>query len=114
MSEQKTVKMKLSSKAKEALFSMCRYKEGGYPSEKILDAANLLKKLRKDAKKEVIKAKDQFGRMKEATIYENFTELELDLTIDEINIARERFKCVKGWNPETEPEIYLELREQLK
>ncbi len=105
--EKKTVKMTLSQKARETLFGLCR---GMYPGELLFDATTLLNKLKEGATTKNVKIPDQLGKLVDVLDYTNFAAFRGELTINEYNIAKNKFINPElKWNAETETHIYKEL-----
>lgn len=109
--DKKTLTLRLSPRSRQAIFNIVRNKKDGYDATKIMEAASLLKKLREGAELNVVKVPDQFGTMQDVNLYTNFVETGVEITPEEKVLAKEQFNAVKGWNADTELEVFTELKE---
>lgn len=111
--DKKTITCQLSPLAKKTLFYLVRNKEGGYAPDLLPNAGSLLQKLREGAEPRVVSVPTQTGNT-DVTIYENFTATPFEMTADERVLGKQQFTAVKGWNPDTELELFSELQEFFK
>ena len=108
--DKKTVTFRLSAKARQVLFNITRNKEGGYKADEVVDAAELLKLIRKDATARTVTLPDNIGGMQDVVVYENFSSDAFEVTPEQVILAKAQFNAVKGWDADRDLEVFLELR----